>query len=89
MGRVLTIKKDSWLNEFNLVPEPFRKKPVIVSAVHMYCEFYVETIEGIMHGNAGDWLVIGVDGERYPVKDSIFRKTYEAFYSVDKLEDWK
>jgi hypothetical protein len=54
----------------------FRKKPVVIRAKLMGEPFDVETLEGKMHGNAGDWLAIGVDGERYPIKGGIFRKTY-------------
>ena len=25
----------------------------------------------------GDWIVTGVEGERYPVKNEVFKKTYE------------
>jgi hypothetical protein len=54
----------------------FRKKPVVISAKLMGVPFDVETLEGEMHGNAGDWLIVGVAGEKYPVKNEIFRKTY-------------
>ena len=27
---------------------------------------------------AGDWIIRGVAGEFYPIKDAIFRQTYEA-----------
>jgi len=42
----------------------------------MPTEFDVDTPEGKMHGNAGDYLVCGIEGEMYPVKRSIFIKTY-------------
>ncbi len=55
-----------------------RKIPVVVEAIQIqHTDFEVKTLEGIMHGNPGDWLVKGVNGELYPVKDEIFRKTYE------------
>ena len=37
----------------------------------------IETREGTMRGNRGDWIVRGVEGELYPVKPDIFAKTYE------------
>lgn len=37
----------------------------------------VQTLEGEMRANMGDWIVKGVEGEFYPVKDSIFTSTYE------------
>jgi hypothetical protein len=38
----------------------------------------VETLEGIMHANIGDWIIKGVKGEFYPCKPDIFDATYEA-----------
>lgn len=37
----------------------------------------IHTLEGMMLVAWGDWIVRGVDGELYPCKDSIFRKTYD------------
>ncbi len=36
------------------------------------------TIEGVMTGNIGDWIIQGVKGEIYPCKPDIFDATYEA-----------
>ena len=41
---------------------------------------YVETLEGLMFAPHGDsYIVKGVDGELYPVRKSIFEKTYEEY----------
>lgn len=37
----------------------------------------IETLEGTMRADPGDWIIRGVQGEFYPIKDSIFRETYE------------
>ena len=37
----------------------------------------VWTLEGVMTGNVGDWIITGVNGEKYPCKPDIFEKTYE------------
>lgn len=39
--------------------------------------FFVKTLEGTMAATTNDYLVKGVDGEFYPCKKDIFRKTYE------------
>lgn len=39
---------------------------------------HIDTPEGTMRATPGDWVVQGVEGEFYPVKDSIFRATYEV-----------
>ena len=38
----------------------------------------VKTLEGIMTGNEGDYLICGVEGELYFCKPDIFEATYEA-----------
>ena len=39
---------------------------------------YIETLEGRMIGSDGDWVITGVNGEKYPCKPDIFEKTYES-----------
>ena len=38
---------------------------------------YIETLEGNMYISEGDYIIIGVKGERYPCKPDIFEMTYE------------
>jgi len=40
--------------------------------------WFIETLEGRMEVSEGDWIMTGVEGEKYPVKQSIFPKIYEA-----------
>ena len=40
-------------------------------------ELRVETLEGTMRADVGDWIIRGVNGEFYPCKPDIFAKTYE------------
>ena len=54
-----------------------RKKPVIVDAYQTKEIKYIETLEGTMKADVGDWIITGVNGEQYPVKPEIFAKTYE------------
>ena len=55
----------------------FRKKPVIIEAYQTSKELIIKTLEGDMIASKGDWIVTGGDGEQYPVKPDIFKKTYE------------
>lgn len=43
--------------------------------------YVIPTFEGKMIINPGDWILTGVDGEHWAVKDEIFNKTYK------KVED--
>lgn len=47
----------------------------------IWCEgekVYCGTLEGVHEVTFDDWIIQGVMGEIYPVKDEIFRMTYEA-----------
>jgi len=37
----------------------------------------IDTLEGTMRAEPGDWIIRGVAGEFYPCRDDIFRATYE------------
>lgn len=37
----------------------------------------ISTLEGVMRADIGDWVIKGVNGEFYPCKNDIFRKTYD------------
>ena len=37
----------------------------------------IETLEGRMRGELGDWIIRGVKGELYPCKPDIFAATYD------------
>jgi hypothetical protein len=70
----------------------FRKRPVVIEATQWrpgteiegveirrtgaYETAHIETLEGLMAVSDGDWVITGVNGERYPCKPDIFAKTY-------------
>ena len=39
--------------------------------------FEVKTLEGVMRGERGSYLIKGVEGELYPCRGDIFEKTYD------------
>lgn len=38
----------------------------------------IDTLEGVMYAEIGDYIIKGVNGEFYPCKPDVFAKTYEA-----------
>ena len=46
----------------------------------------IRTLEGPLAISAGDWIITGVNGERYPIKPDIFDKIYEAVEVAVKQE---
>lgn len=55
----------------------FRKKPVVIEAYQTDVELFIPTLEGIMKADIGDWIITGINGEKYPCKPDIFEKTYD------------
>lgn len=53
------------------------KKPIPIRCVQIHQPFTVETMEGSLEGKPGDWLMVGIHGEMYPIDNEIFVKTYE------------
>ena len=38
----------------------------------------INTLEGYLIISDGDWIITGVQGEKYPCKPDIFKETYEV-----------
>lgn len=55
----------------------YRKKPIIIKAYQTEKKIIIHTLEGDMTANPGDYIITGVNGEKYPCKKEIFEKTYE------------
>jgi len=64
-----------YLDEFQDADE--YRKVATVKAMQIPVEFSVATEEGLMTGQPGDYLCQGPAGELWPVRASIFEKTYE------------
>jgi hypothetical protein len=47
-------------------------------------EYAIETLEGVMWAQPGDWIIRGVQGEFYPCKPDIFEQTYEPIEEADR-----
>ena len=61
---------------FELVAFRARKNPIEVQVRQTDKVIYIDTLEGRMRADPGDFIVTGVKGEHYPVKPEIFEKTY-------------
>lgn len=65
------------MSNFNTTVKKYRKKPVIVEQYQTDKELYIETLEGTMKANIGDYIITGIKGEKYPCKPDIFEMMYE------------
>jgi len=55
----------------------YRKKPAVIEAYQTEVEMIIPTLEGDLRADPGDWIVTGIEGEKYPCKPDIFAATYE------------
>jgi hypothetical protein len=74
---VLKSAEGQQVDKSSLQFNPYRTKVVVKMACQMPYAFSVTSIgsgtELTMHGTAGDWLIMGLKGELYPIRDEIFR----------------
>jgi len=61
----------------NLAFKKALKKPIPIKCIQIPEAFEVYTLEGVMKGSPGDWLMVGVNDEMYPCANEIFKKTYD------------
>lgn len=45
---------------------------------------WLKTLEGSLYIEDGDWIATGVNGEHWPVKNDIFKKTYKQVPVIPK-----
>lgn len=58
-----------------------KERPIAMIKCADCMQLEIQTLEGNMRANEGDWIIKGVANEFYPCKPDIFEKTYE------KVED--
>ena len=57
----------------------YRKLPVVIEARGpLTVAETIETLEGTMRADVGDYVIRGVKGETYPCKPDVFAATYET-----------
>ncbi len=74
----------AWVSTFGVdevefhpfLADHFRGDPKVYVA-HPDPYMRIKTLEGVMIGSRGDWIIRGVQGEFYPCKPDIFAATYE------------
>jgi len=55
----------------------FVKIPIVVEAYRTNRVLYIQTLEGVMKANVGDWIIKGIANEIYPCKHVVFEKSYQ------------
>lgn len=63
------------------------ESPILEPTPHNETGAYLQiyTLGGVTTAVVGDWIIEGTKGEFYPIKDDIFRETYEAVEDTEKI----
>ena len=59
----------------------YKPKQCEIEAYITNIPFYIETLEGVMKANVGDYIIKGLLGEKYPCKPEIFKMKYEEIHN--------
>ena len=57
-------------------------KNAVENIIFVNNNLYIETLEGNMNVSVGDYIIKDIQGEFYPCKPDIFKKTYETISMV-------
>ena len=63
-------------NDYCYPPNQYRKKPITIIASQAKCGGHINTLEGRMRFEKGDYIITGIKGEMYAVRKDIFEETY-------------
>lgn len=70
----IVVEADQWFPGKDIDGVFTKLKKIDIDVV---VEPYIDTLEGRMKISPGDWIITGIQGEKYPCKPDIFDKTYE------------
>jgi len=63
-------------------PELVDEMPTDTEPDKFYAYLVVPTMKGEMVGKVNDWLACGIESEFYPIRDSVYRASYEDVVQI-------
>ena len=70
--------------KYRFIGYPYGYPLFFTQEVRYQEEMYIDTLEGKMRADVGDYIIRGVSNEYYPCKPDIFHMTYDI---VDKEQE--
>lgn len=52
-------------------------------------DYFIDTLEGRHQVSPEDWIITGIEGEKYPCKPNIFKATYDLVETDESIEDYE
>lgn len=78
------IEAFKWTGDVDQTEDPewcielIKQDKITFSQINGNPKMHIETLEGVMTADQGDYIIKGIKGEVYPCKPDIFEATYEA-----------
>lgn len=69
------VEREMWCPDW--LKEAVRENVCVITIGPDRVFVQINTLEGVMRADEGDWIIRGVKGELYPCKPDIFEATYE------------
>ena len=69
LKKTLVVEAEQWFKHGD--------HPAVIAAPAPDSTGYIETPEGRLSVEAGDWIITGIAGENYPCKPHIFEQLYK------------
>ena len=73
----IIVEAIKWTGKNTSVVLQFCNKAMKIFDERKLDHLFIETLDGGHQASKGDWIIKGVQGEFYPVKNDIFLETYE------------
>ena len=89
--KTTTIKAEQFDGSEEMIEKYELERPVYLADGST---FGIETLEGNLDIEVGDWIATGINGEHWPIADDVFNKTYAELPVIPEeislsIEDWK
>ncbi len=78
--KAIQVTKDNIYDLLTWFNANYKRKLIYYAQGERFC---IQTLEGTMCAPLGDYIIIGVKGEAYPIKREIFESTYDIVDRVD------
>lgn len=76
-GKIPTEPREGKVVRYHNHPKILNDKKCPHCGLEMQKHGWIDTLEDGHNVCPGDWIITGVEGERYPCKPDIFKKTYD------------
>ena len=65
-------------SDFDVYSKKYLRRPIPIRCLRLQIPVHIPAFGGMIHGEAGDWLLEGADGNFFTCSDELFKSLYGA-----------